>query len=108
MLGETAAVAHPRRVGSRICKPAGVPCGSVRDVAEVLQDPHLDARGMIQEVEHAAAGAVRVTGVPIKLSDTPGAVRTAPPTLGQHTDADPGDRCRCRRLRVTRRAKSSV
>ena len=66
---------------------AGVPCGSVRDVAEVLQDPQLDARGMIQEVEHAVAGALRVTGVPIKLSDTPGAVRTAPPTLGQHTES---------------------
>lgn len=68
-------------------KKAGVPCGSVRDVAEVLQDPQLDARGMIQQVEHAVAGAVRVTGVPIKLSDTPGAVRTAPPTLGQHTES---------------------
>ncbi|HJR59384.1 MAG TPA: CoA transferase [Vicinamibacterales bacterium] len=66
-------------------RPVGVPCGSVRDVAEVLQDPHLEARGMIQEVEHAVAGAMRVTGVPIKLSDTPGSVRTSPPALGQHT-----------------------
>ena len=66
-------------------RPAGVPCGAVRDVAEVLQDPHLEARGMIQELEHAVVGAMRVTGVPVKLSDTPGAVRTPPPTLGQHT-----------------------
>jgi crotonobetainyl-CoA:carnitine CoA-transferase CaiB-like acyl-CoA transferase len=66
-------------------RPAGVPCGAVRDVAEVLQDPHLHARGMIQHLEHPAVGAMRVTGVPIKLSDTPGAVRTPPPTLGQHT-----------------------
>jgi len=64
----------------------GVPCGSVRDVAEVLQDPHLSARGMIETIEHATLGAVRVLGVPVKLSDTPGTVRTAPPTLGQHTD----------------------
>ncbi len=41
---------------------------------------------MIQAVEHATLGNVRALGVPIKLSDTPGAVRTAPPTLGQHTD----------------------
>jgi formyl-CoA transferase/CoA:oxalate CoA-transferase len=41
---------------------------------------------MIQAVEHATLGSVRALGVPIKLSDTPGAVRTAPPTLGQHTD----------------------
>jgi crotonobetainyl-CoA:carnitine CoA-transferase CaiB-like acyl-CoA transferase len=64
----------------------GIPCGSVRDVAEVLNDPHLAARSMVEVVEHVTLGAVRVLGVPVKLSDTPGAVRTAPPTLGQHTD----------------------
>ena len=68
-------------------KEAGVPCGSVRDVAEVLQDAQLDARHMIETVEHLSAGAMRVLGVPIKLSETPGAVRSAPPALGQHTDA---------------------
>jgi crotonobetainyl-CoA:carnitine CoA-transferase CaiB-like acyl-CoA transferase len=64
----------------------GVPCGAVRDVAEVLEDPHIAARSMVEAAEHATLGAVRVLGVPIKLSDTPGSVRTAPPTLGQHTD----------------------
>lgn len=68
-------------------KAAGIPCGSVRLVAEVLQDPHLDAREMIREVEHAVAGAIRVMGVPVKLSDTPGEVRSAPPALGAHTRA---------------------
>ena len=66
-------------------KSAGVPCGSVRDVAEALQDAQLTARQMIETVEHATAGAVRVLGVPIKLSETPGGVRTAPPALGEHT-----------------------
>jgi crotonobetainyl-CoA:carnitine CoA-transferase CaiB-like acyl-CoA transferase len=66
---------------------AGVPCGSVRDVGEVIEDPQLAAREMIQAVEHPTLGEVRVLGVPIKLSNTPGAVRTAPPMLGQHTDA---------------------
>ncbi len=65
---------------------AGVPCGSVRDVSEVLRDPQMTAREMIAAVEHAALGSVQVLGVPIKLSETPGTVRTAPPTLGQHTD----------------------
>jgi Predicted acyl-CoA transferases/carnitine dehydratase len=37
--------------------------------------------------EHATIGALRVLGVPVKLSDTPGAVRTPPPRLGEHTDA---------------------
>jgi crotonobetainyl-CoA:carnitine CoA-transferase CaiB-like acyl-CoA transferase len=66
---------------------AGVPCGSVRDLQDVFADPQLTAREMIASVEHPAIGALRVLGVPIKLSDTPGAVRDAPPTLGQHTEA---------------------
>jgi crotonobetainyl-CoA:carnitine CoA-transferase CaiB-like acyl-CoA transferase len=66
---------------------AGVPCGSVRSVDEVLNDPQLRAREMIQTLSHAVAGQVSVLGVPIKLSDTPGAVRKAPPTLGEQTDA---------------------
>lgn len=66
---------------------AGVPSGAVRDVGEVLKDPQLGVREMIASVEHATLGLVRVLGVPIKLSQNPGAVRTAPPTLGQHTDS---------------------
>jgi crotonobetainyl-CoA:carnitine CoA-transferase CaiB-like acyl-CoA transferase len=66
---------------------AGVPCGAVRSVPEVLADPQLQAREMIEAVEHVTAGPLRLLGVPVKLSATPGSVRTAPPTLGQHTDA---------------------
>ena len=66
---------------------AGVPCGAVRDVPEVMADPQVLARHMIEVVEHVAAGPLKVLGVPIKMSDTPGAVRTAPPALGQHTTA---------------------
>src|SRR5581483_6043925 len=68
-------------------KAAGVPCGSVRDLHDVFEDPQLAAREMIVPVEHARIGRLPVLGVPIKLSRTPGAVRTAPPTLGQHTEA---------------------
>lgn len=71
----------------RAFQAAGIPSGSVRNIGEVFADEQLAARGMIQEVEHALAGAMRVLGIPIKLSDTPGSVRSAPPTLGQHTDA---------------------
>jgi crotonobetainyl-CoA:carnitine CoA-transferase CaiB-like acyl-CoA transferase len=67
-------------------KTAGVPSGAVRDVAEVLEDPQILVREMVASVEHAALGSVRVLGVPIKLSQNPGSVRTGPPTLGQHTD----------------------
>ena len=66
---------------------ASVPCGSVRDVAEVLADPHLHAREMVGTLEHPTVGPTRVMGTPIKLSETPGSLRTPPPTLGQHTAA---------------------
>ena len=41
---------------------------------------------MVVELEHPTAGAMRNIGVPVKLSSTPGAVRTPAPRLGQHTD----------------------
>jgi crotonobetainyl-CoA:carnitine CoA-transferase CaiB-like acyl-CoA transferase len=64
---------------------SGVPCGSVRDLEEVFADPQLSAREMIAHIEHATIGTLRLLGIPVKLSDTPGAVRTPPPALGQHT-----------------------
>jgi crotonobetainyl-CoA:carnitine CoA-transferase CaiB-like acyl-CoA transferase len=66
---------------------AGVPCGSVRDLGELFADPQIADRQMVQEVEHPLIGAIRVLGTPLKLSATPAAVRSAPPVLGQHTDA---------------------
>jgi crotonobetainyl-CoA:carnitine CoA-transferase CaiB-like acyl-CoA transferase len=77
---------RPRAEWLETLVAAGVPCGAVRDIPEVLADPQIDARAMIAAVEHAAAGTVRVLGVPLKLSETPGGVRSAPPLLGQHTD----------------------
>jgi crotonobetainyl-CoA:carnitine CoA-transferase CaiB-like acyl-CoA transferase len=83
--------AQPRAAWLEALTAAGVPCGSVRSVGEVLGDPQLAARDMIAHLEHAAAGAIRALGVPIKLSETPGVVRTPPPRLGEHTDAVLGD-----------------
>ncbi|HET9358192.1 MAG TPA: CoA transferase, partial [Vicinamibacterales bacterium] len=78
---------RPRAYWIEILTEAGVPSGAVRDVNEVLADPQVLARDMVTAVEHATAGTLKVLGVPIKLSETPGSVRTAPPTLGQHTTA---------------------
>ena len=66
---------------------AGVPCGAVRNIGEVLADPQLEAREMVATMMHPTVGATRVIGSPIKLSDTPASVRTPPPVLGQHTEA---------------------
>ena len=64
---------------------AGVPCGSVRDIRAVLDDPQIRAREMVCDLDHHALGNTRVINSPVKMSDTPTGVRTAPPTLGQHT-----------------------
>jgi formyl-CoA transferase/CoA:oxalate CoA-transferase len=76
---------RPRAFWIDVLTAAGVPCGAVRTVPEALADPQLTARQMIEAVEHATAGMMRVLGVPIRLSETPGSVRSAPPVLGQHT-----------------------
>ena len=72
-------------------KAAGIPCGGVRDLAQVFADPQLIERAMVVALDHPVAGAIRQLGVPIKMSGTPGAVRTPPPALGQHTEAILGE-----------------
>ena len=57
----------------------------MRSVLETLADPQLHARDMIVDLPHATIGRLRVLGNPVKMSDTPPAIRSAPPTLGQHT-----------------------
>jgi formyl-CoA transferase/CoA:oxalate CoA-transferase len=78
-------VTETREHWIRGLKAAGVPCGSVRDLHEVFTDPQTQARDMLVELEHAAAGLLKVTGTPLKFSETPGSVRTPPPMLGEHT-----------------------
>jgi formyl-CoA transferase/CoA:oxalate CoA-transferase len=70
-----------------ILNAAGVANGEVRHIGQMLTDPQLAARDMIVTLLHPTAGATRVIGSPIKLSDTPTSLRTPPPTLGQHTGA---------------------
>ncbi len=65
---------------------AGVPCGPVRDLAQVFDDPQIAARGMKIEMPHEAAGVVPLVGNPINYSATPVSYRHPPPMLGQHTD----------------------
>ena len=84
---ERALVNRTREEWVRDLTAAGVPCGSVRGISEVLADPQLAARHMVAEVQHATIGTARVINSPVKLSETPPSVRTAPPTLGHHTTA---------------------
>jgi crotonobetainyl-CoA:carnitine CoA-transferase CaiB-like acyl-CoA transferase len=66
---------------------AGVPCGRVQSLTEALADPQVAAQDMVLEVPHPGHGTVRMTGFPIKFSQTPLSVRQAAPDLGAHTAA---------------------
>ncbi len=65
---------------------AGVPCGPVLDVAQVFADPQVQARQMLVQLAHPEVGTFKTTGLPIKLSQTPGAIERRPPLLGEHTE----------------------
>jgi crotonobetainyl-CoA:carnitine CoA-transferase CaiB-like acyl-CoA transferase len=68
-----------------ILRGYGIPCGRIQSVREVCESPQIQARDMVVSLDHAQAGPIRVTGIPIKLSATPGAVTAPPPLLGEHT-----------------------
>jgi crotonobetainyl-CoA:carnitine CoA-transferase CaiB-like acyl-CoA transferase len=64
---------------------AGVPCGPINAVPDVLADPQVAHRGMLRHLPHPLAGSVPQVVSPIRMQDAPLAFDRAPPTLGQHT-----------------------
>lgn len=65
----------------------GIPAGPVQSYDQVYNDPQILARDMVVETHHPVTGPFKTMGVPVKLSATPGSVRTPAPRLGEHTDA---------------------
>ncbi len=65
---------------------AAIPCGPVNDMEHLFADPQVLHRAMIAEVPHPTIGSLRLTGTPIKYSETPATIRRHPPLLGEHTD----------------------
>ena len=66
---------------------AGVPCGPINDLAQVFADPHVQSRGLAISLPHGLGGTVPQVASPIRLSETPVEYTSAPPLLGEHTDA---------------------
>ena len=64
---------------------AGVVAGPIYNMKQVYDDPHVQARQMVVDLEDDALGTLRHIGVPVKLSETPGAVRRRAPGLGEHS-----------------------
>lgn len=67
------------RLGGRI------PFGPVLNIAEIAADPHFAARDMLVDVEQPGGAPVRVAGIPVKMTATPGAIASRAPYLGEHT-----------------------
>lgn len=65
---------------------ARVPAGSIYSVEDILNDPHYQARQMIQDVEVEGLGNLKMPGIVPKMSATPGSIEWAGPKLGQHTE----------------------
>jgi crotonobetainyl-CoA:carnitine CoA-transferase CaiB-like acyl-CoA transferase len=70
-----------------ILLPAGIPMGAINTIDHLVEHPQVVARRAIVACEHPVAGTVRMVAPPIEMSETPGAVRSAAPLVGEHTEA---------------------
>jgi crotonobetainyl-CoA:carnitine CoA-transferase CaiB-like acyl-CoA transferase len=70
-----------------LLEQAGVPCGPINDLAQVFANEQVTARGMQVNLPHASGGSVPLVASPLRLSATPPEYQSAPPLLGQHTEA---------------------
>jgi formyl-CoA transferase len=69
-----------------LLEEADLIAGPVLDYAQALNEPQIEALGLIQEFDHPEAGTLRTVGTPLRLSRTPAAVRRRAPELGEHTE----------------------
>lgn len=70
----------------QVFEGSGMPYAAVNDVQDTLNLEHTKARNMVVEIEHDECGPIKLVNTPIKFSESSPGVRTAPPTLGQHTN----------------------
>lgn len=69
-----------------VLKAAGVPCAPVREIAEVVADPHLRQRGMLREINHPDIGPLVVPHTPLRIGDF-SAELSPSPGLGEHNES---------------------
>lgn len=70
----------------RLLSEADIPFAPVNSLDDLIADPHLNAIGFWHSVEHPTEGRLRMPGIPVRMSRTPGSVRRHAPSLGEHTD----------------------
>ncbi len=83
--------AWPIDIVLKALEAAEVPAGRIYNVADIVADPHYQARGMILDADLPGGATVKMPGIVPKLSETPGAVNWQGPALGQHTDSVLGE-----------------
>lgn len=84
-LVETAMKERTATEWAELLTDAGVPVGPIHTVPNALAQPQLAAREMVVDLPHSTLGTVRTLGTPLKLSETPAALRRASPLHGEHT-----------------------
>ena len=70
----------------KIVEGAGIPCGPIQTVADVVNDPQVLARNMIVDVDHPKVPGLRVPNCPLMLTGSPSTIRRHPPLLGEHDE----------------------
>lgn len=70
----------------RLMEEARVPCSRVNTVADLLNDPQVQAREMLVDIDYPGLGEVPVPGVVVKLSETPGGIERRAPAVGEHNE----------------------
>jgi crotonobetainyl-CoA:carnitine CoA-transferase CaiB-like acyl-CoA transferase len=83
---EQAFMARTREEWLELLRPLDIEVGPVNDPAEAFSDPQVLHRQTALELDHPIRGKTRQVGLPVKLSETPGAVRRAAPVIGQDTE----------------------
>jgi len=71
---------------SQLLEEGGVPYSRIFSIPEMVEDPHIKARGMLDEVEQPGVGKIPVVGSVIKLSKTPAKIQMRSPTMGENNE----------------------
>jgi crotonobetainyl-CoA:carnitine CoA-transferase CaiB-like acyl-CoA transferase len=87
LYGEIAKIAPTRTNAEWLAEldRRNIPAMTVNTLESLLRDPHLEAVGFWQSVEHPSEGPLRLPGIPVAYKGTPGAIRRLPPRLGEHS-----------------------
>ncbi len=76
---------HTKEEAMRLIGAAGVPAGAVFDTLELMQDPSLEARGIMQTIDHPTTGKVKMPAWPVRFDGVPPKVKPSP-VLGQNVE----------------------